>query len=56
MDLGIVQELMGHKTITMTMKYAHLSPGHLMQPSSSCAFMLARPKIKNGLTPPKKKG
>jgi integrase len=29
-DIRTVQELMGHKTITMTMKYAHLSPSHLM--------------------------
>lgn len=29
-DLKSVQELMGHKTITLTMKYAHLSPGHRM--------------------------
>jgi integrase len=27
-DLRTVQELMGHKTIAMTMKYAHLSQGH----------------------------
>lgn len=24
-----VQELMGHKTIAMTCRYAHLAPGHL---------------------------
>ena len=28
-DLKTVQELMGHKTIAMTARYSHLSPGHL---------------------------
>ena len=27
-DIRTVQELMGHKTIAMTLKYAHLSQGH----------------------------
>ena len=27
-DLRTVQELMGHKSITMTVRYAHLSPEH----------------------------
>ena len=27
-DIRTVQELMGHKSITITMRYAHLSPQH----------------------------
>jgi site-specific recombinase XerD len=26
--LKVIQELMGHATIDMTMRYAHLGPGH----------------------------
>lgn len=26
MDLGTIQELMGHKSIQMTVRYAHLAP------------------------------
>jgi site-specific recombinase XerD len=29
--LKTVQELMGHKTIVMTARYAHLSPAHQLQ-------------------------
>jgi integrase len=29
-DLKTAQELMGHKSITMTAQYAHLSPEHRM--------------------------
>ena len=27
-DLKALQEILGHTTLTMTMKYAHLAPGH----------------------------
>ena len=27
-DVKTVQELLGHATLTMTMKYAHLAPDH----------------------------
>jgi len=29
-DLRTVQELMGHKTISMTVRYAHLAPKHTL--------------------------
>jgi hypothetical protein len=30
-DLRSVQELLGHRSITMTTRYSHLSPSHLAQ-------------------------
>jgi len=28
-DLLAIQKVLGHKTVQMTMRYSHLSPGHL---------------------------
>ncbi|MEE8483247.1 MAG: tyrosine-type recombinase/integrase, partial [Nitrospinota bacterium] len=27
-DITTIKELLGHKTISMTLRYAHLAPGH----------------------------
>ena len=43
-DLKALQEILGHTTLTMTMKYAHLSPAHKTQAVS----------LLNGLTTGKK--
>ena len=37
-DLRTVQELMGHKSITMTMRYAHMAKGHLGKAMDALSF------------------
>ena len=29
-DIITVKELLGHRTLTMTLRYAHLAPGHMV--------------------------
>ena len=45
-DIRTVQELMGHSTITMTMRYAHLSPAHLREAVNKAS--LSQPGAKTG--------
>jgi site-specific recombinase XerC len=41
-DLKALQEILGHTTLAMTMKYAHLSSGHKMD----AVQRLVKPKTK----------
>jgi integrase len=38
-DLITVKELLGHKTISMTLRYAHLSPEHKRQAVNSLRIL-----------------
>jgi site-specific recombinase XerD len=50
-NLRTVQELMGHKTITMTLRYSHLSPTHQREavqrllPDPTATKTAIRPKL-----------
>jgi len=37
-DLRTLQELMGHKTIKMTLRYSHLSPTHTLEAVNKLCF------------------
>jgi integrase len=47
-DIRTVQELMGHSTITMTMRYAHLSPTHLREAVNKASLGQSMVKSANG--------
>src|SRR5207253_3594841 len=47
-DIRTVQELMGHSTITMTMRYTHLSPAHLRAAVNKASLGALAGKICSG--------
>ena len=53
-DIRSVQELMGHSTITMTMRYAHLSPAHLRTAVNKASLGVMA--MKTGITTGSKTG
>ena len=53
-DLRTVQELLGHKTIAMTCRYAHLAPAHLQEAVNRLTLQLT-PKLAPGLLQGKEK-
>ena len=55
-DLPTVKELLGHSTLTMTMRYAHVAPSHkrkavellnnTVQPKRSIQFSIQSPEMR----------
>ncbi len=46
-DLASVKELLGHKSLKMTWRYAHLAPGHKMKAVNILDNVLTKPHAKN---------
>lgn len=49
-DIPTVSRLMGHKSITMTMRYSHLAPNHLSKAVDALASALMIPVIEQRVT------
>ena len=47
-DLRTVQELMGHKTISMTVRYSHLAPAHQLAAVDRLATFNQKRSIRQG--------
>ena len=55
-DLSSVQKLLGHKSILMTMRYAHLAPGHLQDAVEKLAAAAPAQQLALQIMPPTKGG
>jgi site-specific recombinase XerD len=44
-DIRTIQEILGHKTLAMTLRYSHLSPGHKQQAISALEKAYAVPDL-----------
>lgn len=55
-DLTTVKDLLGHKTLTMTLRYAHLAPAHKVAALSLLDTTLNQGPIIQKLYSPIKKG
>lgn len=44
-DLTTVSRLLGHKSLTMTLRYAHLAPAHMVKALELLDNILSRNKV-----------